>query len=272
MARGRFISKKISSNKQMSKLVKEAGAYAPLLFTWMIPHLDVEGRITGEPVLIKGLVAPWMDGITMTVIEKTLKAASGMGLLDWYEVEDVKYISFPKFEANQQGLRKNKEAKSEIPENGGTGIVELEKKEIKADPYFATVQAVADYYRKTHPEAGKEIIEGKTEWKMIRARAAGGYSLEDLCRGIDGNANDPWYREKGLFAVKHIFKQADKLDRFIKLSKKINHILGDMVTRTMEFANEWAGETGSGQENEQAGVLNPDDRTQGVLSGTSQRR
>lgn len=54
MAKARMIHKKISASTQVNRLTLPAR----LLFSWMIPHADDEGRIKGEPEYIKAVVVP----------------------------------------------------------------------------------------------------------------------------------------------------------------------------------------------------------------------
>ena len=53
MARGRMISKVISLDERVNVLPDDT---CRLLFTWIIPQLDVEGRLYGEPEVVKSIV------------------------------------------------------------------------------------------------------------------------------------------------------------------------------------------------------------------------
>ena len=66
MPAGRIILKSISESKKLSK-VKTDGAR--LLYTWLIPHLDVNGCFSGDPVVINGQV--------LTRLNKSLDAVQG---------------------------------------------------------------------------------------------------------------------------------------------------------------------------------------------------
>ncbi len=115
MSRGRMLNKKISRDKDMVTLEAEAGPYGVIVFTWMIAHLDVEGRIEGELDVLKGAVAPRMRQATLGVIEIMLRAADKIGLIDWYEVDGEMWVSYPGFAKNQVGLRKDREPESYCP-------------------------------------------------------------------------------------------------------------------------------------------------------------
>ena len=123
MAQGRMLLRKISKNDQVPRLIEAVdadlgaphGAYAALMFTWCIAHLDVEGRMHGDPRLVRADVFPLMDAITTAHVERYLTHFSACGLAVWYAVGGRKYLAFPSFDENQPGLRKEKEHESGIP-------------------------------------------------------------------------------------------------------------------------------------------------------------
>ena len=115
MARGRMINRSISRDRIVADLANEVGGFGAMFYTWMISHLDRDGRVDGSPVVLKGLVAPRVDGCTIGIIEATLTAADRLGLIHWYDVNGDRYVVFPKFHKNQKGLRIEREPESEIP-------------------------------------------------------------------------------------------------------------------------------------------------------------
>lgn len=128
MASGRMLQRKISSNKQLPKLMAlldermgaPHGAMAMLLYTWSIAHLDAEGRMHGDIDLVKGQVVPRISFITPDLIETYLLAMQEVGLVVYYEAEDDRWLAFPGFDRNQPHLRKEREAKSSVPDPEGS--------------------------------------------------------------------------------------------------------------------------------------------------------
>lgn len=124
MASGRMLQRKISQSHDVAKLIEtvceemglEHGPFAGLLFTWSIAHQDREGRMHGDPRLVKAAVFPLIDAITAKHIESYLASMQRLGLVNWYEVEGKRYLQFPTFDANQPGIRKEREPESVIPE------------------------------------------------------------------------------------------------------------------------------------------------------------
>lgn len=121
MARGRFVSKKISDSKRVNSLPEPA----QLLFTWMIPHLDCEGRILGEAKLLNSKVFPLKDYADeeidqwLELMEASKDPLSGEGLILRYEVNGHQFICCPGFASEQSSKGgtawKERETPSEIP-------------------------------------------------------------------------------------------------------------------------------------------------------------
>jgi len=112
MPRGRFISKDISFDKD----VNELSCFESILaFTWLIPHLDREGRMYGDPVIVRSTIFPRRNDISIDQMESFIQEWHDIALIIWYEVNGDKFIWFPNFEKHQVGLNKSREAESTIP-------------------------------------------------------------------------------------------------------------------------------------------------------------
>lgn len=138
MARGRMINKVISLDEKVNALSDDT---ARLLFTWMIPHLDCEGRMHGDATTVKSIVFPRRN-ISAKKTEKYLKELEEFELIFRYSVNGNQYIWIKNFERHQRGLRKEKEAPSQIPpfapnlgrSEDGVGQTQTKiKEEIKAE-------------------------------------------------------------------------------------------------------------------------------------------
>ena len=114
MARGRFISKEITLDKKVNSL---SSAYSMLAFTWLLTHTDGYGRVYGDPAVVKSIIFPRRQDVTVDDVEGYIREWSDTGLVVWYEVAGDKYIEFPNFSKHQVGLNMTKEAKSNIPPN-----------------------------------------------------------------------------------------------------------------------------------------------------------
>lgn len=103
----------ICKDKRVNQLSNDTSRLA---FTWLIAHADCEGRTYGDPAVVRSLVFPRREDVTISEMEGYIREWSNLGLVVWYEVDDDFYIWFPAFEKNQIGLRKDREASSRIPE------------------------------------------------------------------------------------------------------------------------------------------------------------
>ena len=110
MPRGRMLNKKISYDEKVSKLSLES----KLLFTWIIPHLDVKGRFFAESEIIKGQVCPFVDELPVKKISKCLLEIEKVGLINIYG-EDHKYLEYCGFSKNQT-ITETRESPSDIPD------------------------------------------------------------------------------------------------------------------------------------------------------------
>jgi hypothetical protein len=123
MAQGRFLHKRISVNRDLPKLMAELdarygfghGAYCSVLFTMMLPWIDVEGRLHGDPCIVKGRCVPRVAELTLERVELFLGALDAAGLVVWYEANGDRWLWFPGFEKSQPGLRKDREESSQCP-------------------------------------------------------------------------------------------------------------------------------------------------------------
>jgi len=122
-----MLNKKISEDYAVNSLSCDTSR---LLFSWIIAHLDVNGCFFGDPKLVKNKVFPLRDEIKVKKIEQFLKEMEQLGLIITYKVDEIPYIYYPSFDKNQPGLRKDREANSDIPpypQNDGVNPVNIQQ-------------------------------------------------------------------------------------------------------------------------------------------------
>lgn len=111
MPRGRIILKAISESKKLSMLQSDG---ARLLYTWLIPHLDVAGCFSGDPKVINGKVFTRLSKSDEDV-EGYLVDLEKNGLVQRYEANGDIFIIVPDFKEKQPYLDPKREGKSIIP-------------------------------------------------------------------------------------------------------------------------------------------------------------
>lgn len=119
MARGRFISNAITSDKKVNDLSDDTSRLA---FTWLVTFADCEGRTHGDPAMVRSLLFPRRSDVTNERMEHYIAEWQAAGLVRAYAANGDLWLDFPNFSKHQTGLRKDHEAASTIPplESGTT--------------------------------------------------------------------------------------------------------------------------------------------------------
>ncbi len=204
MPRGRFLSKSISLDENVNALSDDT---ARLLFTWLISHLDCEGRLHGDATTVKSIIFPRRN-ISVKRIDKYLNEIEKNGLIFRYSINGNTYLAAPNFEKHQTGLQKSKEAQSQIP----SFTPELLKSRAKQSP--PQVQAKVKVEDKVI-YAQKRKIEHTFDifWKAYPKRKSRGQAekafekvnpdeslLKTILAAIDqAKKSDDWQKESGQY-------------------------------------------------------------------------
>ena len=111
MPQGRIVLKRICQSRKIAALKTDG---ARLLYTWLIPNVDINGCFSGDADVLKGQI--------FTRLKKSIKSINSyltdleeVGLIIWYESDGDKYLQIPDFVEKQPSLNPNKEAKTTIP-------------------------------------------------------------------------------------------------------------------------------------------------------------
>ena len=112
MARGRFITSAICADKKIADLSDDTSRLA---FTWLITFADCEGRTYGDPAIVRSMLFPRREDVSIAQMERYIGEWVQVGLVVWYEADGDRWLFFPGFEQNQSGLNKSREAPSRIP-------------------------------------------------------------------------------------------------------------------------------------------------------------
>lgn len=109
MAKARMLHKKISVSLQVNRLTLPAR----LLFTWMIPHADDEGRMKGDPESIRATVVPMVKW-SFKKIREYLEEIKDRQLIYYWQENNEWLIEFVKWNEHQT-IRKDRFISSNLP-------------------------------------------------------------------------------------------------------------------------------------------------------------
>lgn len=112
MAEGRMLKRRITLSKKMAALNTDK---ARLLWFYMLPFTDVEGRINADPEDIRDeILRKQRKGYVVSTIQTCLEELHRVGLIILYQNETGQYLQFTRH-AKEQNLRRDREAESQIP-------------------------------------------------------------------------------------------------------------------------------------------------------------
>lgn len=93
MSRRRYISTEISIDPEVNQLIEDYGFFAGLLYTWMIPHCEDNGTLTGDPRKILMQIVPGIRTVSVEDVVNALNGMNELGLIIWDR--ENKIIHFP---------------------------------------------------------------------------------------------------------------------------------------------------------------------------------
>ena len=181
MAEGRMLKKLVSTSRKLAALKTDS---ARLLWTWILPHVDIKGRFSAEPSVIKGYIVPRLKSMTVAKIEKYLLDMAANDMILLYNVSSDNYLEIVKF-AEFQTLREDRESESIIPppdspgatpgvppDNSGLSKDKLREDKIREDKRSEDIH---DDFVKLTADEHRKLIEklGEQETKDWIAELAG---------------------------------------------------------------------------------------------------
>jgi hypothetical protein len=118
VSRKRYLSTNISTDPRLRDLARDAGEFAALLYTWMIPHAADDGLISSDPDELLMLVVP---GFRWRTPEDVRQALSAMEQLELVQRVDRTHVRFPPtaFYRYQAYVKPDRRSTSQQPEISG---------------------------------------------------------------------------------------------------------------------------------------------------------
>jgi hypothetical protein len=120
MARGRMISKSLSTSEKFAALTLVAGdltEFSQLLYMLIVIHTDDFGRLQGDPFTVKHQCYP-ASCRSLDEFATALGYLQRVELITWYAVSGKHYIQVEKFDPHQLGLHKR--TRSQFPRIPGS--------------------------------------------------------------------------------------------------------------------------------------------------------
>lgn len=93
MARRRYLTSDISTDKRVNDLARTAGDFAALLYTWMIPHAADDATLPGDPEELLMRVCPGRRDKEPDDVAAALAAMDALGLIAWDRAASI--VRFP---------------------------------------------------------------------------------------------------------------------------------------------------------------------------------
>lgn len=122
-----------------SSRVNRLSDFGALLYTWMIPYYDDEGRMNGDPEDVRFNIFPRRN-VAPEDVEKELLEMENLGLIDWYLVENKPFIQMnPEAWQKRQTFHGIKRIPSEIEKYN------LKKHKKYKELQYTTPQVVDEY-------------------------------------------------------------------------------------------------------------------------------
>ena len=110
MSRRRKLSTTISTDKLVNQLAREAGDFAALLYTWMIPHAEDNASITGDAEELFMTVVPGLRHKTDADVRDAVAVMDRLGLVAWDQEASVVYFDSESFYRHQSYIPEAKRA------------------------------------------------------------------------------------------------------------------------------------------------------------------
>ena len=103
--------KRICQSRKLAALKTDG---ARLLYTWLIPNVDVNGCFSADPQVLKGQIFTRLNK-PLKMIAKYLQNLADVGLVVIYKADKDIFLCIPDFADNQHYLNPDSEAKIAIP-------------------------------------------------------------------------------------------------------------------------------------------------------------
>ena len=166
---GRIILKAISESNKLAKLKTDG---ARLLYTWLIPHLDINGCFNGDPVVVGGKIFTRL-GKSVKEIDKFLTDLEENGLIVRYQANGDVFLFVPDFKEKQPHVNTDREAKGKIPLPTPDQLLTNSRLTPPESKSKVQVQVKSKVQSKTPASAGTPQAEFVNNWSNLYQTGTG---------------------------------------------------------------------------------------------------
>jgi len=231
MPAGRILLKSISESRKLAALKTDG---ARLLYTWLIPHLDINGCFSGDPRVIKGKIFTRLAKTTRS-IQSFIDDLQRVGLVIIYYAKDDIFLQVPDFAERQPTLNPEREGKPSIPPPTHEQL-KSKSRPTQDKPNTSKVKEskvnntsiLFDYFNQKLKEMGwiKRSLQLTYQRKRLIESRLKDYSLDDLKKCVDNFVQDDWPDRHKYIDLKYcigIVRGIDNAERWINAKKREKH-------------------------------------------------
>lgn len=191
--------KRICQSRKLAALKTDG---ARLLYTWLLPNVDINGCFSGDAEVIKGQIFTRLRKSTKTIFSY-LEDLETVGLIVWYQSNGDAFLQIPDFVSRQPNLNPNKEAKSTIPlptmeqlqTYSGLTPPKVKEREVKIKQSKAN-DGRFDKFWLIYP---KKIGKGDAEKSFLKVNPSEELFARILSAVAEQKLSDQWKREGGRY-------------------------------------------------------------------------
>lgn len=225
----------IQDSVATSESLSACSDFAERVFWRLLAKTDAWGRLPSSPRKLRALCLPLVPRASENRIEKAVEELEAAGRLISYEADGYGVLEVVDFEHNQPGDvlgRSGNRYASKFPDppRGGTprrsaptraapaeSESETDKKSATHSPQQVPedVQIVYDHWREVCGKTDsryERLSPGRKQKINARLRE---YTVDQLCRAIDGVALDDWPDRQRYNDLTIIFANRERVDRFL---------------------------------------------------------
>lgn len=161
-----MLKKRCSRSDKLANLKTDN---ARLLWFFCLPHLDVEGRLEADYIILKGTVCPYIQTFDEKGIEESLQDLQRVGLIEYYKINNRNYLQFTRFHDFNK-INRSKESASQLPPPNSGATQEQDDSNSGATPAEVKVKLNLSKENELASLLLKKITERKPDFKKPNIR------------------------------------------------------------------------------------------------------